>query len=113
MNIGARVIFSVTREAGIERLARGHQREGIRDGRLAALRFDVPSRRTMATFATGLCRGFLTGGQALIVRIAEEVLPLRRMADPANGTADVAVRIGGGDCVGKWLWQGLWRCLSE
>src|SRR5262245_42630747 len=74
-NIRTRKILCVAIEAILDRLARLHQRKCVRNGGLAAARFDVLFRGPVTALASGVFRRLFTGGDAFEMRIPEEREP--------------------------------------
>ena len=91
-DIGARKIFRVTGEAVVQDFFRLHQREGVRNGSLAAASLYVSLRRAVATFAACSRRRFGSRGNALVVRILVEVQPDVRVARLADRAAHIVRR---------------------
>ena len=73
-NVGAVQVARVTFETIVEDGLGRHQGKGVWDGRFAAARFDVRLSRPVATLAPGSLGRFLAGGEALEVRVLEEIL---------------------------------------
>jgi hypothetical protein len=82
-DVGAGETLLVTAQAGILHLP-GVELRKSHNGRLTAMRFDVRFARTVAAFAARIGRRFLTGGNALEMRIPVEVEPDVRMARSAH-----------------------------
>lgn len=91
-DIGARKILRVTGEAVVQDFFRLHQREGVRNGRLAAASLDVCLRRAVATFTACPRRRFGSRCNALVVRIFVEVQPDVRVARLADRAAHIIGR---------------------
>src|SRR5213076_1145340 len=74
-DIRAAEILRVTSQARLQRLLLRHQRECARNARLAAARFHVLLRRSVAPFTPGALRRFLAGSETLEMRVLIEVQP--------------------------------------
>ena len=92
-------------EAVVKNLFRLELGEGD-DGRLSSVGFDVGLTGPVTAFASGVFRGFLTGCDALEVRVPVEFRPNIWVAGTAGVAADET-----GSCVGRWR-RGL-RLLSS
>jgi len=81
----------MAREAGVEGLARGHERKRSGDGPGAAFGVDVRFACAMATFAPGAFWWLLPGGNRLEMGVAKKGLPEVGVAGLAGVAADESV----------------------
>ena len=63
----------MTSQTRIEDGPRVHQRKGVRNRRLPAMRLHVSLPGTVTALTTGPLRGFLTGRDALIMRVLVKI----------------------------------------
>src|SRR6266516_1755768 len=103
-DVRSREVFPMTREATVEDLFRLHLRIST-DVCFAAARLHVRFAGSVTALASGALGGFLTRGDALVVRVLEKVLGDVRMTCLADGAADIFRRC-------RVRWGGCWPGLS-
>jgi hypothetical protein len=88
-DIGAGEVFAVAGQAGIQHLSRLHDGK-CANGVLAAAGLHVRLAWSVAALATGPFSRFRAAGQALKMRIFEEILPNVGVTSFTNVAADVS-----------------------